>query len=748
MSGTHIFYNGVELRDCTTETFTQKTVWDETKNAIYSHFRIRVSSSVFGFFNEDNPTDYNELVSHPSTVETQRTGINANDMRTAVDRMQIIHRLLSTPRKDFWYAIHNTRRADVEESVYQVLVASTGQDAKIDGDPQYFKDLFGNNVQIEYNTKDNQSLNIKREHCLDANNGPIPIEVSIQDIFSGNAFRISFEIEVHRILCKDVLDPDEDPPSWIDPDSELMKKNKYVLSNTWSSEETMDEQWRRVRVVEGTLRVRDTTAWGHAFRSLCLPGLLPGYKRASTRFASDPTNIVLKYRIEDRQAEAAPPLPAIDWKMVHTDSARNEYGQVNRQVTIDLVGPPRINRIALAGAALNVLDARFPGASKPVDDLARVKGINPVPFVRDALVVTQPSDAPTVSIMCNIRLTVDPVGGGAASFANAIMNSSTNLSIAGYNPERWPTPKPFDLDSPAGIFATYLQSPCSVWHGIAAIQRIDFGGPTLWNFDTAKNEAVILPSVGDNAAPKYWLESDYMEYASPTALTDAVPVTTPKHYTYPYTFVDIDNRYSTDHGMMVLPLSGKRPMGIHDSGPNAGQPNGLGPFRHTVAIPVHAGVTTRIITVNATREGRPPELPEPAEYLVDPNGVVEQLIDKSELILDAPKLSEGNSHRIFSGQMRLTYLLARPLASNERFRSANNPALVSSPGHNWVPGTAIFSKNRVEYHERLYNSGGIWMQESPLVYSPPEAGQPEVGHGFNEGTQTRPGYPGWENTLG
>jgi len=735
MSGTHVFYNGVELRDCLTESFDQKTAFDEAKSALFTHFRIRVSSTVFGFFNEDEPEDYNELVSHPSTVEVNRTGIDPADLNTAVDRMQIIQRLLSQPRRDFWYATHDAKRVDVSESIYQILVASTGQDAGPDGDPKFFQDLFGNDAEIRYNSKDNLSTRIRRKHCLDANNGPIPIDVSIQNIFGGNAFRISFEIEVHRVLCKDILDPEEDPPSWIDPESEGMQSNIHLLSNAWSSEETMDEEWRRIRLIEGTLRVRDTTAWVQAFRSLTLPGLLPGYKRVSVRFASDPTNIVLKYRIEDRQAEAAPPLPAIDWKMTHTDSARNEYGQVTRQVNIELIGPPRVNRLALMGAALNVLDSRFPGASKPPDDLARVKAINPVPFIRDALIIAQPSDRPIISLVCNIRLTVDPDAGGAASFANALMNSSSNLSIAGYNPDRWPTPRPFDLDSPAGLFATYLQSPCSVWHGIPAMQRIYFGSPSAPEFDTANNEPPILPGT----APKYWLEPDYLEYASPDALTDSQSITAAKHDLFPYTFVDIDNKYSQDMGMMTLPLSGPRGMGEE----------GGAPYRHAISIPIHAGVMTRTITVNATREGRPPELPSPAPYLVDPNGVVEQLIDSTDLVLDAPKLSEGNSHRIFSGQMRLTYLLARPLGPTEIFRAGNNPALVSSPGHNWVPGAAIFSQNRVEHHEQLVQSGGGgWSNAAPIIISPPESGQPEVGHGFNEGTQTRPGYPTWENTLG
>lgn len=735
MPGTHVFYNGVELRDCLTETFDQKTAFDEAKSILYTHFRIRVSSTVFGFFNEDEPDDYDELVSHPSTVEVNRGGVDSTDLYTAADRMQIIQRLLSQPRRDFWYAIHDTKRVDVNESIYQILVASTGQSAtEANGDPEFFEDLFGNDAEIRYNSKDNLSTRVRRKHCLDANNGPVPIDVSIQNVFGGNAFRISFEVEVHRVLCKDALDPEQTPPSWINPASELMKKNDFLLSNTWSSEETMDEEWRRSRIIEGTLRVRDTTKWAHAFRSLVLPGLLPGYKRISSRFASDPTNIVLKYRIEDKQAESAPPLPAIDWKMVHTDGARNEFGQVTRQVNIDLIGPPRVNKLSLLGAALNVLDTRFPGASKPTDDPARVKAINPVPFHRDTLIITQPSDKPIVSLMCTIRLTVDPIGGGPASFANAIMSSGSNLAIAGYDPERWPTPRPFDLNSPAGLFATYIQNPCSIWHGIPAIQRINFGSPTAPEFDTANNTPPVLPG----NAPKYWTEPDYLLYASTTPLVDAAPVTAPKHRAYPYTFVDIDNKYSTDMGQMVLPLSGRRGMG------SGGGP----PYRHAIAVPIHAGVMTRTLTVNATREGRPPELPHPAEYLVDPNGVVEQLIGSTDLVLDAPRLSEGNSHRIFSGQMRLTYLLARPLYIDERYRSGNNPALVSSPGHNWTPGAAIFSQNRVEYHEQLTQSGGGgWFNVAPAIFSPPEGSNPEVGHGFNESSQTRPGYPGFENTL-
>jgi hypothetical protein len=742
MSGTHVFYNGVELRDCETETFSQSTVYDETGNRMFSKFRIRVSSTVFGFMSGENPTGYGDLTSHPATVETARAGIHSSDLESSVDRMQTIHRLLSMPRGDFWYALHDTNwQNGGGAGWYQVLLAATGEPVKDGETDLYFTNIFGQDVQIHYNNRDNASLKILRKHCTDANLGPKPIDVQITNIFGGTAFRISFEIEVYRILCYDVLDPNVAPYPWIDPDEEGMAKNKFVLSNTWSSEETRDEQWRITRIVEGTLRVRDGGKWAQAFRSLCMPGLLPGYKRISQRFASDPTNLVLKYRIEDRQAEAAPPVPAIDWKMVHTDSARDEYGQVWRQLTIELIGPPRINRMALLGAALNVLDARFPGASKPANDPVRVKGINPVPFRREALVITQPSDKPSVTIMCNILVTIDTGTGGYGAFATSIVSSAKNIQavpatpFANYNPDKWPTPRPFDLNRPAGIFATYLQSPCSVWHGIPEVQRINFG-TNLEHYDGASNNPPLLPATEPSDAWEYWKETDYMEYANPLPIVDAPDLTVTQHRSYPYTLVDIDTRYEVDSGKMVLPLSGPRGMSAE----------GGAPFRHSVAYPVHAGLTFRIVTVNATREGRPPELPDPAQYLVDPNGVVEELVDKSELVLDAPRLSEGNSHRIFSAQMRLKYMLARPLASNERFRCANNPALISSPGHNWIPGAAIFGQNRIEYHEGLTRgTGGTWSNANAPATTP-DGSVGEVGQGFNESGQSR-GTLAFENTL-
>jgi hypothetical protein len=361
--------------------------------------------------------------------------------------------------------------------------------------------------------------------------------------------------------------------------------------------------------------------------------------------------------------------------------------------------------------------------------------------------------------MCNIRVTAEPILGGPASFHTAIFQSSQGINnaaliggvpnpFAGYNPERWPTPRPFDSNSPWGIFATYLQSPCSVWHAMPDYQRIQFdtGGA-----NPVGNDA---PGVMPPEASKYWVQPEYTYYPSPTAFNDNdnSPATTHNapgasfatHEIFPYTHVDIDTRYSADSGMIALPLSGRR----------IGRPkNGGGNAESTiVTIPIHGGVMTRTLVVNATRHGRPPELPEPRQRLVDPNGVIETLIDKTDLVIDAPKLSSDNTHRIFSAQMRITYVLSRPLTTTEKYRAANNPMLNSYPGHNWIPGTAMFGQNRIEYDERLEEGTSGPVNYPPTMVIPPgpmlagDYPSKEVGAGYNQENLQRAGYPHFEDT--
>jgi hypothetical protein len=698
MSGTHVFYNGVLMRDCVTKSFDQQVVVDDSGNGLTSKFTIAVESLVFGFFNgaASVPQSEDDLLSHPATTVTKNTG--STDTRgTATDRMGIIQRLLKEPRKDFYFATHGGGREDVSESVYQIMLAATGPDKAGTGDaPEYFKDIFGADVNIRYLLGYNVGTNnfrIPRHNVVDTNNGPRPLDARIVELYGGKAFRLSFSIEVHRHLCLEqdpASDTDSIPFNLVVP-GDGAKSNPFVLSNTWSSDETCDDQMRRTRSVEGTLRVRDGRYWSHAFRYLCVPGLLRGYRRVSQRFASDPTNLSLKYRIEDRQAEAAPPGPAIDWDMKHIDSSKDEYGRVDRQLQITLTGRPKSDRELLIGTAIRLLDMRFPGARVHAADFSEIR---PIPFNVTGMTISQSASSPTVELMCNIHQHLAGIGG----FEQAVEASTQPVAFAGYNPHVWPAPLPFDSASPSGIFACYLQRSCSQWHGIPQYQELDLS-------DTETENTV--PGPPDTGAD-YWNEVGYESYLEDGALPGvpeggiplqpnelASDVYRIDHTALPYTFVSIDSRYIHEPGMMTLPLSRSREVEMTQTVGESTRT--LTRTQTSVTLPVHAGMMFREITVRATRHGAPPELPEPAPMLIDHNRVVETLID-SQIVFDAPEASQNQQYRIFAVQAKFKYALDRPLTTTERYRLANNITLGTTPDDNSVSGLALFGRGRIEHH--------------------------------------------------
>ncbi len=718
MGGTHLFYNGVELRDCVTKVFDQKMLFDDGGNHVTSVFRIRVESMVYGFYNGAASTPYtqDDLLSHPSTVITKNTG-ETDTKGTATDRMGIIQRLLKEPRKDFFYATHGGKREDITEDIYQVMLAATGADkAGTLADPEFFKDVLGNDLQIRYIKyfNDNgpiempavgQTNKISRVEVIDTNNGPRPIDCQVTEAFGGRAFRISFEIEVHRHLCyrqDSPSDTDEFPYNLLANQDAL--SNPYILSNTWSSEETCDEEFRRTRTVEGTLRVRDARYWSHAFRYLCIPGLLPGYQRKSQRFASDATNLTLKYRIEDKQAEASPPAPAVKWEMRHVDSSKNEFGMVERQLTIELTGLPKCPKDDLIAAAIRLLDERFPAMRVRADDF-RVVG--PVPGYVTAMIISQATSQPTIELMVNVRQHLAGLGG----FEQAVEASATPPVIAGYDPDSWPAPKPFDSDTPAGIFACYAQRPCNPWHGMPKAQVLE-----LEAYET-ENIVPDPPELGTGGG--YWEQAGYAEYLASTPLASTPlgadelmnSVHVSDHINLPYQLLEVESKYVSDPGVITLPLSKLRTVQLTQAIGDTTRT--MDRIQSCVNIAVHAGVMYREITVTGHRHGAPVEIPEPAVMLIDHNGVVETLAGAQTMVLDAPQTNQGQQYRVFSAQAKFRYVLDRPLLTTERFRMGNLTSLGTTPDDNSVSGLALFSRGRVEHHRTVIPSSG----DAGVVYS-------------------------------
>jgi hypothetical protein len=383
-------------------------------------------------------------------------------------------------------------------------------------------------------------------------------------------------------------------------------------------------------------------------------------------------------------------------------------------LSIKLIGLPRTPKQFLLAGAIRVLDMRFPGARVHTDggDKVDFRLIRPVPFSVTGMTIIQSANRPEVEIMANIRMHIAGVGG----FEQAVEASSQPLSFAGYDPDNWPAPRPFDANRPAGIFACYAQRPCSQWHGIPQQQYM----PAPFEVPEAEDESDdpsrkwnSIQEIAEGLTDNYWEESGYQEYEDSdlTQPLDSDAQTNNIHRTdylnYPAQLLEIDTRYDNQTGVIALPLSAPRTIPFGGGGVTRTQT--------VTTMPIHAPMMTRKITVVGTRHGAPVEFPEPAAMLQDENGVIETLIGQATIVLDAPQADQGQQYRVLSAQLSLVYALDRPLTTTERYRMGNSPNLGTDPRDNSVSGLAIFGRGRIEMHKIPATSPGGTV---PLVQAP------------------------------
>ncbi len=231
------------------------------------------------------------------------------------------------------------------------------------------------------------------------------------------------------------------------------------------------------------MRVTNKSILPHLMRYLVVPPLMRGYQRVSQTFANDPTDLVLKYRIEDKERHESPPAPAIDWSGHFAETGSKLGTHQVAEMNIRLVGPPGVDKQALIGAAGRVVNARMRG----------LKAVEQRPD--ESVDVLDPNDqsvkllhASVVEVIgepiIEMRVQVQYAGADRRFLAMRLKRIGERLnkeptdvdgneqeppnSIDGYYPDEWPSPLPFDSETPAGIFSCYLQNPCSRWHSPVA----------------------------------------------------------------------------------------------------------------------------------------------------------------------------------------------------------------------------------------------------------------------------------------
>lgn len=672
---TTLIYNDVYLRDCETLSFEQTVQYDESgTDTLFSRFRIRVASSVVA-------------LRYP--ISSRQFGISHPTGATVVQKMHEIKTRLSQPRKDFWFIIEscpqdeNTRTPTVIDQplliasgkAYDESITTTTSGSAATGinvvetlvrTDRMLRPHPGLGVEVDLTTSDYGPLNAEfpAKNVIDCDNGPKPKTVNVKKIVGGRSMRVEFEIEICRKFCQG---NEGDPKPIVIGGLSDASANPNVLSNRWYLDESKDDNWVTTRTMQGTLRVANREVWAHSMRYLCIPGLLRGYKRTKQSFVTDAAGLTLKYRVEDQQAHAAPPYPAIKWSGRHTESGSGPNAMIKGgDFQIRLQGPPGCDKLALIGAAGKVAVDRIKG-------LRNLDGKNST--IMKNIAVMDVMDEPVIELRVQVQYT-DPSYKALGLRIKEMGKPLTGLDpsgqdsgddpyvIDGYKPDVWPVPLAYDSLEPAGVFNCYLQNPCSVWHGIP-------GGYNPESRPIAPGENPVPPdekagSPGDASGSNQGQEvfSVTGTYTAPDLPEDVstIPTDDSDLYDFPYTFVDISQRYKIDRGWVSMPLASANESGSRTSS----------------LIKLHAPSSTRILTMTASRNGKPPMIPALKEEQEDHNGNRE-VLSYIEIVSKAPETMTDGRSRMYHVELVCHYLLEKAPSLTDKLRGSSSPLDLFSP---------------------------------------------------------------------
>ncbi|MCD0459103.1 hypothetical protein [Roseiconus lacunae] len=682
-TGTTLVYNGVILRECETQAFDQIVEYDESKtDVLFSRFRIRVISTIVGY---------------TSNLQPERgiqVGASVGSIRGSIaDQIRAVHQRLSTARKDFYFFIddapspRSVAPTNASELSSDILLVAAGFDQSKPPNQQRFQ---------MHPTIANPATETDAFRFMDPDNGPKPIDVSVEQIFGGRTMRVSFEIEVCRVMC-DGQGSGSIPAGYTA--GELIGRPRQILSNRWSLSETRDENWALTRTLEGTLRVASKAIKPHLMRYFVLPTLPRGFQRVSQTFATDPTDVVLKYSIQDRQADDAPPPPAIKWQGHYAEIGTGAGASKQlSELTVRLEGPPKVNKQDLIAAAGRVVNARIKGLRSqlvPKDPQDPESGLKLVPskvIILDTAVVEilgQPA--------IEMRIRVNSTAADTELF-DRMKTMGAPIDIAGYHPDVWPTPAPFQANSIAGLFECYLQDPCSIWHSVprpAFNKPYPSAGGSLPPIDKGCDEnadgycngtdaTLRQQRINQSPAPVLYQGTEPFENYE-TNLSEE-QLETEK----PYTHYNIVCSYDIDHGLIQLPYA-------RESSEE----------KSCFITRLHGGMAKRTVDIEATRRDEVPVLPKPQDELYHPpsgSGITERL-QSSELDFLNPEFTGNGVSRLHRVAAKYTYLLDRVPSYDEQFRLVITPFDASGEETRAIDGTKLFDDQVGEWKQPTESPG-------------------------------------------
>lgn len=608
---TQVSYNGVTLYNVVTRRFEQEPVYDKSGTDLL-YFRIVVG--VTGYVHAGNFASSDSgpfATSYHRLVNNDLAGGQRSYQGGATVNFNYIRSGLTSPRGKFrmWLDANS-------------IQSSTGTGSLLSVDPGDGKKSLG----------------------VDLNNGPKPKSVRIGKVVGDNMIRIEFEIE----LC--VLNCDSTETQY------ATRNESGVLSNRWSMQDDIDENFYTVRTVQGVLVITSATLNPHSFRNLVMPPLTPGFRRDRVTFVASADGLTLEYTIVDREMAYAPPKPATKWELRHTVTTGN--GLVTQSaVNVVLYGNRDTDKHKLFELAARIIEV------KGIVTYALNLGQRQANYVVRELTFTDvySETANYVEARAIIQANGDAVQKNPAwqnlqTLGSVLGTPLSNNEIPGYD-----NLKALDLkDVSAGegaagtasvlrAFSAYLQTPCSDVHAF---------------------------QYGLQATPE-------APYPDAPALNEPQPVSpgarqylmgiSEEHRRNFYTRYQAESKYETDQNSIQLPIA------AGFSGTSLGNPD-------TSAIVVLSpGTGRRVVRISAERVGAWPTLPTGSDFV---DGDVKYTA-LGRTVIPGTVVPAADGQLIYTSETEYEFALNRPLNEAEQLRTVYPPWLEPGFIEGKMPASAI-----------------------------------------------------------
>lgn len=570
--------NSFKLYNCVTEEFRQEAVFDQTgTDLLYWKFTVRVTGYIHGHSNW--PLSYHAPLD--GTTPQGDAAVQERRLRALVE-----------PRGELFRMKVGVTNVSDPDSGTVLLYASPCPDDVSAGLSNY-----------------------------DVNNGPKCKIIAITHIAANEVFRVSAEFEICKPECTssgDIADVGKTPGN-----------TQGVLSNRWSVSDDIDEDFYTTRTYSGRLVLASSNLDANAFRSLCVPKLMPGLKRRMAfTVTADGKN--LDYTIVDREVAFSAPYPATSWAVTHSEEA--VIGQLTTAIVdVRLTGDRNVNKKQLMLLAIYVMSAKL--FNSPLEaNLAAIKNV----IAKRFRIVDHIGDRSSVQVYAEVQKTppekksgffVDTRQIGKPIDATMIPNYDGNFSYGARSGDPLVVSGAIQI---AGAWKSYLQSPCDNEHNID--EQL---GPSSQVSKTPGPAGDLSVRVSDDPLPP-----------EPTSEFSQ------DHLDLPYSYYQAESLYSTSGNQAHMPI--------------ASTYNSSGPVSRVIDLAPKT--TKRTLRIKAERVGEWPEMPLAQDY--QENGEV--ISGDAKVQFGTPEMT-ANGQQIYRTLVELDFFLTHRYDQNQPHRVGVNP---------------------------------------------------------------------------